>query len=119
MDLLILLGNFYFQQKRTADAEKSYLQAIEKSPQDLKLYMVAAGFYQAAGKKEQALAMLQKARELKPDDIGIMNALAQFISIIRICTWPILHRPNTGKTPQILPRPHAQGRTADRPQAVQ
>jgi tetratricopeptide (TPR) repeat protein len=39
-DLYIILGNFFFQMKKPAEAESAYLKAIDISPNEIKPYMV-------------------------------------------------------------------------------
>jgi cytochrome c-type biogenesis protein CcmH/NrfG len=52
-DLYIILGNFFFQMKKPAEAESAYLKAIDISPKEIKPYMVAAGFYDASKQRGQ------------------------------------------------------------------
>ena len=77
-DLYIVLGNFFFQMKKPAEAESAYLKAIDISPKEIKPYMVAAGFYDASGNADKTLAMYEKALALKPDDVNIMTSMAGY-----------------------------------------
>ena len=79
-DLYIVLGNFFFQMKKPAEAESAYLKAIDISPKEIKPYMVAAGFYDASGNADKTLAMYEKALALKPDDVNIMTIHGRLFS---------------------------------------
>jgi len=74
----ILLGNFYFNQKKTDLAETSYLNAIKSSPTTLKPYLIAAGFYDKLKNKDKALNMFNKALSLEPDNVAVKNSIARF-----------------------------------------
>ena len=56
----------------------AYLKAIESDPNNIKPYMVMAGFYNFIGNQTKTLSMYQKALELQPKDIRIMDSIAKF-----------------------------------------
>ncbi len=54
-----------------------YLSRLEKSdPQSLWVYKVAARVHRALGNDERALLSLEQAREIAPEDVGILQSLA-------------------------------------------
>jgi len=55
-------------------------QQIQRHPRQVALYLDLAGLYQADNKEAQALATLQKARQVAPGNIDVLNRIATVYS---------------------------------------
>ena len=77
-ELLIYQGNYFALRKMNQQAGASYAAAIEKDPDNMRSYMVAAGFYEMTGNNEKALALYTTALDRQPDDIRIKSTIASF-----------------------------------------
>jgi tetratricopeptide (TPR) repeat protein len=75
---LTVLALFYESAKKYDLAEKTYLQAVEAAPkQDVTPLMNLGAYYARMKSSEKALDALQKAAEIKPEDLNIQVSLAQ------------------------------------------
>jgi cytochrome c-type biogenesis protein CcmH/NrfG len=55
-------------------------QAIRQHPNDVTLYLDLAGLYQADSKESQALATLQNAQKVAPQNVDVLNRIATIYS---------------------------------------
>jgi len=76
----ILQGNFLGGGSSTSSQISDKQQAIQQRPKDVELYLDLAGLYQADEKESQALATLQKAQKVAPDNVDILNRIAGIYS---------------------------------------
>ncbi len=75
---LSVLALFYESAKKYDLAEKTYLQAVEAAPkQDVTPLMNLGAYYARMKSSEKALDALQKAAEIKPEDLNIQVSIAQ------------------------------------------
>ena len=78
------MGNFYFRQKNTGQAEQAYQKAVEIDPRNIKPLMVIGGFYNAIGSQDKALEMYQKALEIRRglSDLDEVKAMSDFLEYL-------------------------------------
>jgi len=71
-DILLLLIDYYNKAKKMDEALTYINKAIEKDPQNVKLYQAQGDILSAMDKPEEALKSYNKAMEIAPDDIDVM-----------------------------------------------
>jgi tetratricopeptide (TPR) repeat protein len=75
---LFILAQYYETREAWDQAEKIYLQAVEDAPEeDVGPIMNLGGFYARQKSYEKALDTLQRAEEIKKDDLNILGFIAQ------------------------------------------
>jgi tetratricopeptide (TPR) repeat protein len=75
---LHVLAVFYESRKRWHEAEKTYLEAVDASPrEDVMSLIQLAGYYARRKSYDKALDSLNKAAEVKKDDLNIQVTIAQ------------------------------------------
>jgi tetratricopeptide (TPR) repeat protein len=77
-EALVGLGSAYLGQRKYADAVEACDRAIKLKPADAEAYYTAGVAAASLGQREQALARLDKLRQLKADDYA--QRLSEFIS---------------------------------------
>ncbi|HZT57136.1 MAG TPA: tetratricopeptide repeat protein, partial [Pyrinomonadaceae bacterium] len=77
-EALVGLGSAYLGQRKYADAVEACDRAIKLRPADAEAYYTAGVAAASLGQREQALARLDKLRQLKADDYA--QRLSEFIS---------------------------------------
>lgn len=75
---LRLLGNAYFRQGKTPEAEKTFQKGISLSPGEPRLHESLGRLYSFLGKGGEALASYQRMRELRPQDPYSYWRIARF-----------------------------------------
>src|SRR5687768_3109963 len=73
---LNLLGVIRAQQRRPREAEALFLRAIEANKSLLGAYLNIAQLYLQLGERKRAEQFFSAALEIKPDDVPILQALA-------------------------------------------
>ena len=75
---LIALGNTYQFAQEYSKAEQAYLQAIPLDPNNMEPRKGLGWLYARTGKRDKAIEMFNKIRELKPQDPEARGALASY-----------------------------------------
>jgi cytochrome c-type biogenesis protein CcmH/NrfG len=72
------LQGFFGQNSGTSISSqvKDKQQEIDRSPQDVNLYLDLAGLYQSDNQEAKALATLRKARQVAPRNLDVLNRIA-------------------------------------------
>jgi tetratricopeptide (TPR) repeat protein len=75
---LLVLALFYESAKRQDQAEKTYLQAVEAAPKDdITSLMNLSAYYARMKSYDKALAAVQKAAEIRKDDLNLLVNMAE------------------------------------------
>ncbi len=75
---LFILAQYYESREAWDQAEKTYIQAVEDAPEEDVVPMInLGGFYARQKSYEKALETLQRAEEIKKDDLNILGFIAQ------------------------------------------
>jgi tetratricopeptide (TPR) repeat protein len=75
---LSTLALFYESTKKYEEAEKTYLQAVEAAPkEDTGPLMGLSAYYSRTKSYDKALATVQRAAEIKKDDLNIQVSMAE------------------------------------------
>ncbi len=75
---LFILAQYYETREAWDQAEKTYLQAVDDAPEeDVGPMMNLGGFYARQKPYEKALETVQRAEEIKKDDLNILGYIAQ------------------------------------------
>jgi|GEM_PF-6553130 len=72
-DLITQIGSLYNQAKEYSEAIKLYQQTLLTHPDNAMLYFALSQTYAAANSPQDALAMINKALQLKPDNIEYLK----------------------------------------------
>jgi tetratricopeptide (TPR) repeat protein len=70
-----VLGNIYLAQRKTDEAEKAFLKAIELEPRLVASYTNLAVIYNTEKKVDQAIAKLEDARKVAPTNLSPLMML--------------------------------------------
>jgi tetratricopeptide (TPR) repeat protein len=81
--VVLQLGTFYSSEEEHEKAVEAYSKVLEKEPQNKVALRLRGDAYLSLGKHAEAIADLEKAAELMPDDSGTLNNLAWVL-----CTSP-------------------------------
>ena len=83
ISVILQLGTFYSSEEEHEKAVEMYGKVLEKEPDNKVALRLRGDAYLSLGKHPEAIADLQKAAELMPDDSGTLNNLAWVL-----CTSP-------------------------------
>ena len=72
--LLAVTGDIQFRKGEMSDAEKWYLAALERDPNDVSAHLGLARWYTSSSMYRKAYDQLQTAREIAPDDFAVQVA---------------------------------------------
>ena len=80
-----LLGELYRAAKDFANAEATYLQALELDSQDINSLWGIAMIYWDQGRLEEAIAQLELARQIAPNNAQVQQALGDLY--LKVADW--------------------------------
>ena len=75
---LHVLASFYESTQKFAQAEQTYVKAVEAAPQgDVAPLIILAAYYGRMGSYERALQAMQKVAEIRKDDLDVLVSIGQ------------------------------------------
>jgi len=83
VDLLFLRGQIEEKENRSATARDSFAQVVAREPRHLRAIVRLAELQAAAGRHDEALATLQKARQDLGDDETVLRLMAEELAQLR------------------------------------